>query len=136
MELFYRGLKQTLGRRKMLSDSPAKARVELDWTMAGYWMMCLMLWEQSKEKAAVSAGIAFALRVVRRFMTQNGDGRRSWNSSWAELKIDNYKRKGVKDSRHWPHKKTDKPCGVPKLRMATELEVQLAKTFKMNKLAA
>jgi hypothetical protein len=136
IELFYRGLKQTLGRRKMLSDSPAQARVELDWTMAGYWMLGLMLWEQRKDKAPVSTGLAFALRVVRRFMADNGDGRRSWESSWAELKVDSYKRRGVKHSKDWPHKKTEKPCGVPKLRMATEAEVQLAKAIKMRKLAA
>src|SRR5208337_3294471 len=49
IEVLYRGLKQTLGRRKMLSDAPENAQVELDWTMAGYWMLCLLLWEQRGE---------------------------------------------------------------------------------------
>jgi len=42
VELLYRSLKQTLGRRKMLSDSPDHAKVELDWTMIGFWALTLI----------------------------------------------------------------------------------------------
>lgn len=136
VELFYRGLKQTLDRRKMHSSSPAQAQVELDWTVSGYWMLGLMLWENRCEKVPVSRGMAFALKLVRRCMAGRGDGRSHWSMSWSKLKLDCYPRRGPKKARDWPHKKKDRPCGMPKLRIATPSEVQQAKTVMIKKQAA
>ena len=136
IELFFRGLKQTLGRRKMLSDSPENAVVELDWTMAGYWMLGLLLWENRKDKMPVNQGLAWALGLVRRAMAGRGDKRGNWKAAWRKLTVDRYPRLHPKKSRDWPHKKNERPCGLPKLRMATKLEVRCAKLLKRQKLAA
>lgn len=136
IELLYRGLKQTLGRRKMLSDAPANAQVELDWTMAGYWMLCLLLWEQRGEQAVVTCGVADALRLVRGAMAGRGDKRGHFAAGWRRLTVDRYRRRRPKAARDWPHKKNEPPCGIPEMRMATALEVQRAKRLARLKMAA
>jgi hypothetical protein len=42
LELYYRSLKQTMAKRKLLSDSPRHAAVELDWCVASLWILGLM----------------------------------------------------------------------------------------------
>ena len=42
VEVTFRALKQTLGRRKLLSDSPRNARPELSWAMIGLWTLLLV----------------------------------------------------------------------------------------------
>lgn len=136
IEVLYRGLKQTLGRRKMLSDSPKNAGVELDWTMAGYWMLGLLLWENRGTKQAVNCGVAEALRLVRGAMAGRGDRRVTLEACWRKMKVDAYLRAGPKASPDWPHKKNDPPCGIPRLRMATPTEVRRAKRLTTLPLAA
>jgi IS4 transposase len=51
IELFYRHLKQTFRRRKLLSTSAANARVEIEWSLVGLWAMALYaLVEAAKHK--------------------------------------------------------------------------------------
>jgi hypothetical protein len=127
IELLYRGLKQTLGRRKMLSDSPQNAQVELEWTMVGYWVLCLMLWEHRGSKAAATTGVADGLRLVREAMRGQVDRRVSFIARWRRLEMDTYLRPGPRASADWPHKKNEPPCGTPEIRMATSAEVCRAK---------
>lgn len=136
IEVLYRGLKQTLGRRKMLSDNPENAQVELDWTMVGYWMLCLMLWEHRGTRAAATCGVAGALRLVRNAMTGRGDHRSGLKAAWKKLRVDEYRRRGPKSSPDWPHKKNDPPCGVPEMRMAKDAEIRRAKRLLALKCAA
>jgi hypothetical protein len=42
VEVFYRSLKQTLQRRRMLSHSPKAAECELTWAMFGIWLLAVM----------------------------------------------------------------------------------------------
>jgi Transposase DDE domain len=136
VELFYRGLKQTLGRRKMLSDAPVNAGMELDWTMVGYWLLGLLLREHRREPMPATCGVAAALRLVRQAMAGRGDGRGRWAGAWEKLRVDHYRRRRPKAARNWPHKKNEPPCGVPKLRMATPHEIRLAKGLCALKCAA
>ena len=130
-ELLFRSLKQTLARRKVLSDCPAHARVELDWAAVGLWLLALM-----NAHAAGAGGrpsTASALRAVRSAMAGRGGG------LWAALSRavrDTYRRRGAKTARHWPHKKRDKPPGDPKARTATAEEVALAMELKRQRPAA
>ena len=136
IEVLYRGLKQTLGRRKMLSDTPENAGVELDWTMVGYWMLGLLLWEYRATKQAVNCGMAAALRLVRGAMAGRGDRRLNFQACWKNMKVDAYHRAGPKASPDWPHKKNDHPCGIPRMRMATPAEVRRAKGLMSVPMAA
>lgn len=42
VEVFYRSLKQTLEKRRMLSRTPEAARCELTWALLGLWLLGLM----------------------------------------------------------------------------------------------
>lgn len=122
VEVMYRAIKQTLARRKLLSDSPRNARVELSWAMIGLWTLMLIKAQRCKPDAA-GQGVAAVLRVLRRAMSGE---RFSLGKALAALKPDTYRRKGAKTARHWPHRKRPKPPGAPKARNATEAETALA----------
>lgn len=129
VELKFRALKQTMGRRKLLSDSPASARAECDGSALGHWMLEMMSWRASRNR---HRSVALALRAVRRAMTGG-------NGLAATLAIslrDDYKRTSAKKARHWPRKKRDKPPGEPVARIATNDEVAHAAQLADRKAAA
>ena len=136
VELLFRAMKQTLARRKMLSDSPAHAAVELDWTVTAHWLLSLLLWETRREKTRAYQGFAQVLRVVRAAMAGRGDHRTSLWRRLRAIRQDRYVRRRPKAARDWPHKKNEPPCGVPEWRMATAREIRLAQAFHMIKRAA
>lgn len=139
LELWFRALKQTLGRRQMRSGAPVRAALELRWTVAG-WSL-LGLWAA---KAIVDAGEdasrmspAAALRCVRSAMAQ--PHRRPRRNLWGQLSRavkDRYVRRAAKTARAWPHKKTERPPRPPKIRDAHPSEVQAAQRLKATPQAA
>jgi hypothetical protein len=141
VELLFRALKQTLGRRKLLSDGPAHARVELDWSVVGLWVLALV--HARAAGAAAPRSTASALRAVRAAMAGRGGGggggggrRGPLRRALAAAVLDGYARRGSKKARHWPHKKRDRPPGDPLARTATAEEVRLAQEIKQRKAAA
>jgi hypothetical protein len=138
LELYYRTLKQTLNRRKLLSDCPAHSEVELDWNVAGLWVLGLMtvqsLIASGRDPAQASA--AGALRSVRKATKQFGErcGRGALRRMLALAVQDQYQRHGSKTARHRKNKKTQRPPGAPQLRLASAGETQLAR--RMRALAA
>jgi hypothetical protein len=132
VEVMYRSLKQTMSRRKLLSDSPGNAKVELSWAMVGLWTLALIKAERCPALPQ-SQGVAAVLHVLRRVMEGvklNAVG------ILRQLQADTYPRTGSKKARHWPHKKRDKPPGKPKARNATEAELALAEELERMDAAA
>jgi hypothetical protein len=140
IEVVYRSIKQTMGRRRMLSDSPEGAQAKLDWAVIGFWLIGLMAFKrQLKRKAGPSAwSPAQALSVLRGACEAAWSGTRGPNlqRALAAAHRDEYQRTSSKTSRHWPAKKRDKPPGSPKARNATELEIKQAAALKERKVAA
>ena len=132
VELMYRSLKQTLSRRKLLSDSPRNAPVELSWTMIGLWTLALIKTERC-QALPPSQGVAAVLRVLRRALA---GVKLELTSELARLKADTYQRTGSKKARHWPHKKREKPPAKPKARNVTEAELLLAEELAAWDVAA
>jgi hypothetical protein len=133
LELHYRTLKQTMGRRKLLSDSPRQAQAELDWSVIGLWMLGVLSVEAliKEGSSPAKASLASALRVVRGAMSRGG-GRCGRGALLRELKgavKDEYVRTGSKTARHYPRKKRTRPPGSPIIRTADAMEVQLAQAF-------
>jgi len=123
VEVKFRALKQTLGRRKLLAAAPATARAEADWSAVGLWMLELMCWRRSRARAR---GVAAALRAVRGAMAAAGPARRRGRrlaDLLADAVPDAYRRPGPKEARAWPHKKRDRPPGEPRARTASPEEV-------------
>jgi len=123
IEVMFRTLKQTLGKRKLLAETPELAAAEIDWAMTGLWLLGLMAVSANGGRGEWSA--AEALRVVRSAL-RHGPARAGCNRLWQQLRaarLDRYQRKRPKRARDWPHKKTEKPPGMPKVRMATHAEI-------------
>ena len=139
IEVLYRSLKQTMGKRKLRSDSPKLARVELDWAMVGLWLLGLLAAEETM-RAGQDPGqwsVAIALRAVRRAMQRlevaTTDG--GLFGQLARATKDRYTRRRKKAARNWPHKKREQPPGAPKMRMATRAEVRQAKALRTKEAA-
>jgi Transposase DDE domain len=164
VEVFFRSFKQNLGRRRMCGRTPARARVELHWSVVALWLAQLV-----SVKAVVDAGhdplswsMAAALRVLRAAAAaaaaagaagagEPGGGggggggdvgptpgarRTQLARRLAGCRKDAYRRTRPKSSRHWPHKKRDRPPGDPKLRIATVAEVRKATEVYVETAAA
>lgn len=124
VELQFRSVKQTFGRRKLRSRTPDRAVVELDWSLVGLWMIQLFA---VKEQIAIGespehCSVSLAIQVIRQMMQR-------WSQTPAEsfaetlqgATKDKHKRKGSKKARYRPPiPKKDRPsAGKPVIRKAT-----------------
>jgi hypothetical protein len=140
VELHYRGLKQTLRRRKLAGASPLVAQAELNWAMIALWLLTLMGTHAIQRRGGPcrSLSIAAALRMVLQAAVQptRRSGSAGLERQLAQAHLDGYQRSGSKRSRDWAHRKKSKPPGIPRARNATAAEVQLAQRFKQRCAAA
>lgn len=137
IEVCYRTLKDTMGRRKMLSRSPVMAALELRWTMIGLWLLQLLnakaLIDAKKDPRRMS--VARALEVTHALLREPNRRLRRGDGLLPRLRRavqDDYQRKSSKQARDWPHKKRTKPPGEPKLHQATPEQIAQAKGFEAN----
>jgi hypothetical protein len=131
VEVRYRGLKQTLSKRRMLSDAPHKGQVELDWAVVGLAMLGLMAARQHPQPTA-RWSVAKTLQIVRGAMRRRHSRVPSGGLA-GQLRralVDNYLRLRPKAARAWPHKKNPPPCRCPIVRMATRLEIRMAQELR------
>lgn len=117
IEVEFRGLKQTLGRRKVLAKTPEIGAMELAANMLA--LALLLLYAAMIMGARVARlSLAEALRAIRRAMERIRYAR-SCSTLGEELETatrDDYVRRSSKRARDWPHKKTERPPGCPILR--------------------
>lgn len=131
VELFYRHLKQTFRRRKLLSTSAGNARVEIAWSLVGLWAMALYaLVEATKQAIPVHrlsfAQLLLAFRRTLRDYLHPTEQRQRLCERLRQAIIDPYKRKN-KTSRHYPRKKKESTAGPPTILTAQPWQVQRAK---------
>lgn len=139
LEVFYRGLKQTLEKRVLKSHSPDKAALELDWSMVGLWLLGLLTAERlaAQKVDLEKSSVAGSLRVLRRVMHGRGGRQAARNLRGLRQAVkDGYVRKGSKESRNWAHKKNDKPPKSPIVRTAKTAEKLQAQQLKQKQTAA
>lgn len=141
VEVFYRSLKETLEKRKMLSRTPQSAECELTWAVFGLWLLGLTSVAKIIARGAdplrwsVASARDRARQSMRRALSRrHQDLALVHDMSWA-LK-DDYVRQGSKKARDWPHKKTEAPPGTPKIRLATTEQRIAAQRLKAKKTAA
>jgi hypothetical protein len=134
LELFFRGFKQTLGKRQMRSHAPVQAALELRWAVLG--LALLGLWSVHSQMAVGSdprqMSLALALRHLR--MILRDPGRRCRRRDTLPVRLshavrDVYPRLGPKCSGHWPHQKNDPPPGAPRITLANAPQRLAAKAF-------
>jgi hypothetical protein len=127
IEVMWRALKQTMGHHKLLSRTPQRVGIELDWAMAGLWMLQLLggaRMAQSKRSPKCHS-TAQTLRVVRAAVSGRRRRRRTLRMELGLAVKDTYHRARSKNARHFPKKRPQTPPGMPKARMATGIEKQL-----------
>lgn len=127
IEVMWRGLKQTMGHHKLLSKTPDRAAAELDWAMAGLWMLQLlgakrMIQSRRSPRALSPAG---TLRVLREGLSGRVRRRRNLGAALSLMVKDPYRRRGSKTARHFPKRRPQHPPGRPEARMASTIEKRL-----------
>lgn len=136
IEVFFRTLKQTFGRRKLRSRCAANARLELDWSLLGLWCVCLLGQRELVEQGAAPSRLSpvAAIRAIQATL-------RDWRvrpdtvaeTLWNRLRLamlDDYERASPKTSRNYPRKKKRSRIGPPKLSEATTHQIAAAKQLK------
>lgn len=130
IEVYYRHCKQTFERRKLRSQNPDNAMVELHWSLLGMWAMGLHSHSRLVGRGISPERISFAgvWRAYRRPMREYKsapDTDERMRQLIDRALIDPYKRRN-KTSRDFPLKKQEQSAGPPILRKATRVQVQLA----------
>lgn len=118
-EVFFRTIKQTMQRRKVRSASPANALAELDWAFVAATILGLLGVRAITARGAdpSTLSMARALDAVRDDLRRN-PGRSSavrLRRRLAAALRDAYRRSGPKNAYQWPHKKQQRPPGIPRL---------------------
>jgi hypothetical protein len=122
IELQFRTVKQTFGRRKLRSRTPARAYVELDWALLGLWLIQLFAVKEQLELGEVPehCSVTLAIQVIRETF------RRWWERSGEALTTklqsatkDTHTRHGSKRARYCPDYKDKPAAGKPVVRVAT-----------------
>ena len=140
VEVFYRSLKQTLEKRRLLSRTPTAAKCELTWALLGLWLLGLLTvtailarggdplrWSAAKARQRVR-------RSMRRALTRRHQDRGLVRDLAGATK-DDYVRSSSKKARDWPHKKTEKPPGEPKTHSPTAEQRRAMKRLKTKQAA-
>lgn len=122
IELQFRTVKQTFGRRKLRSRNPERAYVELDWSLVGLWLIQLFAVKEQVEIGEVPehCSVALAIQVVRETF------RRWWErpeeafaSRLQTATKDTHTRHRSKKARYCPNYKDKPAAGKPVIRNAT-----------------
>jgi hypothetical protein len=132
IELQFRTLKQTFGRRKLRSHTSERAFVELHWSLLGLWMIQLFAVKEQieigdvPEKCSVSLAIQVIRETFRRYLEY------SEQSFWEQLRRatkDSYKRKTSKKARYRPEYKDKPKADKPKVQVATKKHKALLRSY-------
>jgi hypothetical protein len=96
--------------------------------MAGLWMLQLLgvLRMMQSGKSPHSYSPARSLRILQQAMRGRRQNRRSLKTELTNAARDEYRRRGSKAARHYPHQRPQRPPGEPIARMACDQEKQLA----------
>jgi hypothetical protein len=127
IELQFRTVKQTFGRRKLRSRTPDRAYVELDWSLLGLWLIQLFAVKEQLEIGEVPANcsVALAIQVIRetfqRWWEQPDE---PFASKLQSATKDNHKRHRPKKARYRPNYKDKPSAGKPVIRKATKWHKQ------------
>jgi len=135
IEVQFRTLKQTFGRRTLRSRTPARAYAELEWSLLGLWMIHLFA---VKEQVRLGeppghASASMAIQVVRTILFLWCEVPEEGADLLSQLQravVDSYRRKGPKHGRYRPNKKDKPTAGKPKITEANERKKQQLETYR------
>jgi hypothetical protein len=125
VELQFRTLKQTFGRTKLRSRTPARALAELDWSLFGLWIIQLFAAKEQLEIASPPehSSAALAISVFRELLRDRHrvvTGPRMLQLRLQEAVKDDYHRRSSKRARYQPRYKDAPSVTQPKIQNATK----------------
>jgi hypothetical protein len=124
VELQFRSVKQTFGRRKLRSRSPERAVVELDWSLLGLWLIQLFAVKEQVQigKLPQDCSVSLALAVIRTMVhcPAGVPGEAGLAEQLQEATLDEYRRTRPKKARYNPDYKDKPAAGEPVVQDATE----------------
>jgi hypothetical protein len=122
IELQFRTVKQTFGRRKLRSRSPARGYVELDWSLLGLWMIQLFAAKEQIVMGEVPehGSVSLAIRIIRvAFQRPAEVPDEAFTIKLRTATKDTYQRRTSKEARYKPEFKDKPAAGKPKILTAT-----------------
>jgi len=125
VEVAFRGLKQTFGRRKIRSRRSDRALVEMEWSIFAMALVQLFaLREQLPQPKSNPHKASFSrtIRAVRRSLSRMAgvpEEEATLHELLREATKDEYQRTRKKAARYNPQKKDKPSCGQPKVKRAT-----------------
>ena len=137
IELQFRTLKQTFGRRTLRSRTPDRAYAELEWSLLGLWMIHLFA---VKEQVAIGeppkqTSAAMAIHVVRSILflwCEVPEEGADLSAQLQQAVLDNYTRGTSKQGRYRPNKKDKPSAGKPKIEKANQKKKQLLEKYQQH----
>jgi hypothetical protein len=141
IELQFRTLKQTFGRRTLRSRTPDRAYAELEWSLLGLWMIHLFA---VKEQVSIGeppsqTSAAMAIQVVRSILflwCEVPEEGADLTTQLQNAVVDTYERHSSKRARYRPNKKDTPSAGKPKIMVANKLKKQQLKQYEEHLAAA
>jgi hypothetical protein len=137
VELQFRTLKQTFGRRKLRSRTPDRAYVELDWSFLGLAMIQLFAIKEQIEigEPPDNCSVSLAIRIIRETVQRWSERPSSEEALDARLQTavkDDYERQSSKEARYKPNYKEKPSAGKPKIVKATRKHKQWLQQYLQN----
>jgi Transposase DDE domain len=127
IEVQFRSVKQTFGKKKLKSRTPENALVELEWSLVGLWFIQLLA---AKEQIKIGnlpqhSSVALALHAIHEAIRSCSDpapSKQALKKSLSQAVTDQYKRKSRKSARYKPNYKDQPSRGKPTIRKATKAQ--------------
>lgn len=123
VELQFRCVKQTFGRRKLRSRTPEHAMVELHWSLLGLWMIQLFAVREQIKIGEVPAhcSVSLAIHVIRQTFRRWWEHPEEPFGEQLQTAIkDPYARQRSKKARYRPDYKDKPSAGSPTIVIATK----------------
>lgn len=135
VELQFRTMKQTFGRRKLRSRTPDRALVELDWSLLGLWIIQLFAVKEQIEIGEVPehCSVALAIHIIREtFQRWSERPEEAFASRLQTATKDTYQRRSSKRARYQANYKDKPSAGHPIIITATrQHKARLRQHIKM-----
>ena len=122
IELQFRTVKQTFGRRKLRSRTPERAYAELNWSLVGLWLIQLFAVKEQIEIGAIpgECSVAMAIQVVREtFQRWWERPEEAFAHKLRAATKERYTHHSSRKARYCPHYKDKPAAGKPVFRQAT-----------------
>jgi hypothetical protein len=132
VELQFRAIKQTFGRRKLRSRAAERAVVELDWSLLGLWLIQLFAVKEQIEVGQLpqQCSVSMALEVIRTLVRcPAGLPGETLAEQLQEATKDHYQRTRPRKGRYNPQFKDKPAAGKPIIQIATDKQKQMFQQF-------